>query len=83
MPYERKKRYMDLNVKENDAQTIIKEKSISDYFDKCLALNIDAVMASNWLCVNIIGYSTSTCSSGDRAVVSGTTCRGFESLQVR
>lgn len=24
-----------------------------------------------------------TCSSGDRAVVSGTTCRGFESLQVR
>lgn len=55
LPYERKKRYMDLNVKENDAQTIIKEKSISDYFDKCLALNIDAVMASNWLCVNIIG----------------------------
>ena len=55
LPYERKKRYMDLNVKENDAQTIIKEKSISDYYDKCLALNIDAVMASNWLCVNIIG----------------------------
>ena len=55
MTYERKKRYIDLNVKENDAQTIIKEKSISDYFDKCLALNIDAVMASNWLCVNIIG----------------------------
>ena len=35
-------------------------------------------------CVNIVEqFPRCTCSSGDRAAVSGTACRGFDSLQVR
>ena len=34
---------------------ILKEKAISDYFEECLKLGIDAKLATNWVTVNIVG----------------------------
>lgn len=54
---ERKEKYINIfGLNEYDATIIVKEKSISDYFENCIALSIDAKTASNWITVNIIGY---------------------------
>jgi aspartyl-tRNA(Asn)/glutamyl-tRNA(Gln) amidotransferase subunit B len=54
---ERKEDYITkYNLSEYDATIIVKEKEISDYFEECLALGVDAKIACNWLCVNIVGY---------------------------
>ena len=57
LPYERKDKYINtLGLSDYDATILIKEKDISDYFEECLKLNIDAKQACNWLTVNIVGY---------------------------
>lgn len=56
LPQERKLKYMnEYNLSEYDAATIIKSKDVSDYYEECLKLGMDAKVASNWLTVNIIG----------------------------
>jgi len=53
---ERKQTYIkEYGLSEYDASVIIKEKSISDYFEQCVSLGIDPKIASNWVTVNIIG----------------------------
>lgn len=53
---DRRKKYMDeYNLSSYDATVLVKDKNISDYFDKCLEIGIDAKMAANWVSVNIIG----------------------------
>ena len=57
LPYERKDKYINkYGLSEYDATILIKEKGISDYFEECLKLNIDAKQAANWVTVNIVGY---------------------------
>ena len=57
LPYERKNSYInDLGLSPYDANIIIKEKAISDYYDECIKLGIDPKSAANWLTVNILGY---------------------------
>ena len=57
LPYERKNSYItELGLSEYDANIIIKEKAISDYYDECIKLGIDPKSAANWLTVNILGY---------------------------
>ncbi|MBO4246186.1 MAG: Asp-tRNA(Asn)/Glu-tRNA(Gln) amidotransferase subunit GatB [Bacilli bacterium] len=57
LPYERKNSYInDLGLSPYDANIIIKEKAISDYYDECIKLGIEAKSAANWLTVNILGY---------------------------
>ena len=57
LPFERKQKYMnEYNIKEVDANTLIKNIAISDYFNECLDLGIDSTKAVNWVCVNILGY---------------------------
>ena len=56
LAHERKEKYITkFNLSEYDANVIIKDKSISDYFEECLNLGIDAKQAANWVTVNIIG----------------------------
>jgi len=60
LPLDRKIKYTNkLNIKEEDANTLIRSREISDYFEECLNQNIDAQTAANWVCVNILGYINS------------------------
>ena len=53
---ERKKDYIEnYHLSEYDAGVLIKEKAISDYFEECLRLGIDAKTATNWITVTIVG----------------------------
>ena len=57
LPYERKEKYINkYGLSLYDATVLIKEKGISDYFEECLKLNVDAKQAANWVSVNIVGY---------------------------
>ncbi len=48
LPYERKKKYQELGLNEKDIKTLIKDKSLSDYYDLLLLENIDSLTAINW-----------------------------------
>ena len=53
---DRKKKYInDFNLSNYDAGVLVKEKSISDYFEECVKVGIDPKIASNWVTVNIVG----------------------------
>ena len=57
LPYERKDKYITkYGLSDYDATILVKDKNISDYFEKCLELGIDAKIACNWVTVNIVGY---------------------------
>ena len=54
---ERKNNYINkYNLSDTEANTLVKEKNISDYFEECINIGIDPKEACNWICVNIIGY---------------------------
>ena len=54
---ERKEKYIkDYCLSEYDANILIKDKQVSDYFNKCVELGIDAKIASNWVTVQVLGY---------------------------
>lgn len=54
---ERKEKYIkDYGLSEYDANILIKDKQVSDYFNKCVELGIDAKIASNWVTVQVLGY---------------------------
>ena len=56
LPLSRKLRYLnEYNLSLEDANTIVKNKDISNYYDECINLNIDKTQASNWVTVNILG----------------------------
>lgn len=53
---DRKKKYIEeYGLSPYDAGVLVKEKDISDYFEKCVSLNIDVKQAANWVSVNVIG----------------------------
>ena len=53
---DRKKKYInEYGLSAYDAGVLVKDKNISDYFEECVKLGIDAKSASNWVTVNIIG----------------------------
>lgn len=57
LPYERKDKYITkYGLSDYDATILVKDKNISDYFENCLELGIDAKIACNWVDVNIVGY---------------------------
>jgi len=54
---DRKKKYIEkYNLSEYDANVIVKEKAVSDYFEECLKLNMNAKTVANWLTVQIVAY---------------------------
>ena len=53
---DRKNKYVnEYGLNNYDATVLVKDKSISDYYEKCLELKIDPKQASNWVTVNIVG----------------------------
>ncbi len=55
LPYYRYKKYLnEYSLTSKEANQLIKEKELSDYFDKCVELGIDAKIAANWIIVNIV-----------------------------
>ncbi len=55
LPYYRYKKYLqEYNLSEIDANKIIKEKDISDYFEKCIDLKMNPKIVANWLNGNIL-----------------------------
>ena len=53
---ERKQEYIEnYHLSEYDAGVLIKEKSVSDYFEECVSLGIEAKVAANWVTVNVVG----------------------------
>lgn len=53
---ERRKKYIhQYGLSSYDAGVLVKEKAISDYFEECIQLGIDAKQAANWVSVNVIG----------------------------
>ncbi len=57
LPYERKDKYITkYGLSAYDATILVKDKNISDYFEKCLEIGIGAKIACNWVTVNIVGY---------------------------
>ena len=54
---ERKEEYINTyGLSEYDSTILVKEKEISDYFEKCISLGMNPKEACNWITVNIIGY---------------------------
>ena len=57
LPYERKEKYVkDLGLTDKEAKKLIKNKKISDYFEKCIEIDINPKDASNWINENIVSY---------------------------
>ena len=54
---ERKQDYVNnYGLSSYDAEILVKEKAIADYFEECLSLHIDAKSAANWIITQILGY---------------------------
>lgn len=57
LPCDRKRKYINnYNLSSYDANILIKDKVISDYFEECLNLGLDAKVSANWIISNILGY---------------------------
>ena len=54
---ERKEKYINkYGLTNKDARTIVKDKSIADFYEECISLNVNPKLASNWITGNILGY---------------------------
>ncbi len=54
---ERKEKYIkEYGLPNKDAKTIVKDKSLADFYEECLSEGTDPKLASNWLTGNILGY---------------------------
>ena len=61
LPNERKEKYIEnYNLSTKDAETLVKEKDISDYFEKCIKLSCEPKEASNWITTRLLGYLNKT-----------------------
>ena len=61
LPNEKKSKYInELGLSSVDASIIIKDKDISDYFDKLITISKDIKLSTNWVINNITDYLNST-----------------------
>ena len=57
LPNERKEKYIsEYGLSEYDAKVIVKDKKISDFYDKVISLGGNSKTAANWLTSIILGY---------------------------
>ena len=57
LAYERKKQYLnEFGLSEYDTNILIKDKDISDYFEKCISINADPKQAANWINGMVLSY---------------------------
>ena len=56
LAHERKLKYInDYSLSEYDANVLVKDKKISDYFEECISLGSDAKSACNWITTRLLG----------------------------
>ena len=56
LAHERKIKYInEYNLSEYDANVLVKDKKISDYFEECVSLGSDAKSACNWITTRVMG----------------------------
>ncbi|HPE14775.1 MAG TPA: Asp-tRNA(Asn)/Glu-tRNA(Gln) amidotransferase subunit GatB [Bacilli bacterium] len=60
LPYDRKKKYLELGISLVDANTLVRQKDISDYFNQILGEGIEAKTACNWIISVVISYLNKT-----------------------
>ena len=59
---ERKEKYInEYGLTEYDAKILVKEKSVSDYYDEVVKLGSDPKIASNWVTTRLLGYVNKLC----------------------
>ena len=59
--HERRKEYMDTyGFNETEVSVLTREKAISDYFEKCVALGMDPKEACNWVTGSIVAWLNRT-----------------------
>lgn len=57
LQYDRLMRYInEYGINNKDANTLVRNREISDYYEECIKFNIDKITASNWLTGDILGY---------------------------
>ena len=57
LAYDRKKKYMnEYGLSEYDSNILVKERPISDYFEKVVSLGTDVKQAANWINCMILSY---------------------------
>ena len=57
LQFERINKYInDYGISKYDATVLVKDKDMSDYYDRLVSLNIDPKTAANWLTTVIAGY---------------------------
>jgi len=57
LQYERLNNYINnYKLQEKDANTIVRDKALSDYFEETVSLGSDPIQVSNWLTGNILSY---------------------------
>lgn len=49
LPLSRRIRYQKLGLASEDIKVLLKERTISDYFDECITLGCEAKMTSSWI----------------------------------
>lgn len=58
LPYERKEKYMnEYGLSAYDANILVKDIKIAEYFEECIKLKCDSKLAANWITGNILGYT--------------------------
>ena len=59
---ERKKKYIsEYGLSNTDALKLVREKSISDYYDSTVSYGVDPKIASNWITTRVLGYVNKLC----------------------
>ncbi len=57
LQYDRLIKYMnEYKINNKDANTLVRNKDISDYYEECIKYNVDKLMVSNWLTGDVLGY---------------------------
>lgn len=57
LPNERMKNYIEnYEFNQKDATSLVREKNVSDYFEKCVSIGIKPNLACNWVLTQILGY---------------------------
>lgn len=57
LQFDRVNKYMnELGLSRYDANILVHDKKVSDYFEKVISLGIDPKSASNWITTTILGY---------------------------
>ena len=59
---QRKKKYIEeYGLSNIDASKLVREKSVSDYYDEVVSYGVDPKTASNWITTRLLGYINKLC----------------------